>query len=115
MLNNVAIGAAYARHSYNNVRSHVLTSCFLQSACMTGVSVLCSQSVGRVVIFDFDVHHGNGTEAIVRSVAPSLETMSIPFSGGKLTIDLPSYQPWLNKHVRAPVSLEGLRVGPPQL
>ncbi|CAD7927395.1 unnamed protein product [Amoebophrya sp. A25] len=44
LLNNVAIGAAYAR------------------ACWR-------QQIKKVAIVDFDVHHGNGTEAIVRNVS----------------------------------------------
>jgi hypothetical protein len=40
LLNNVAIGAAYAKCNYRS-------------------------SINRVAVIDFDVHHGNGTEAIV--------------------------------------------------
>jgi len=43
LLNNVAVGAAYARCVYRHV-------------------------IHRVAIVDFDVHHGNGTEAVVRHV-----------------------------------------------
>lgn len=43
LLNNVAVGAAYACCIYRNV-------------------------VQRVAIIDFDVHHGNGTEAIVKNI-----------------------------------------------
>ena len=50
LFNNVAIGAAYARHVYR------------------------SSGVRRVAILDFDVHHGNGTEAIVRALQPSVES-----------------------------------------
>eukprot|EP00392_Amoebophrya_sp_AT5.2_P002619 g2624.t1 len=46
LLNNIAIGAAYARCVYRT-------------------------DIKRVAIIDFDVHHGNGTEAIVRNVTPA--------------------------------------------
>ena len=41
LFNNVAVAAAYARHMYRH------------------------KGVQRVAILDFDVHHGNGTEALV--------------------------------------------------
>ncbi|EED93251.1 histone deacetylase 1 HDAC Hda1p [Thalassiosira pseudonana CCMP1335] len=46
LLNNVAIGAAYARSMYRN------------------------DGIKKVAIIDFDVHHGNGTEDIVRQITP---------------------------------------------
>ena len=52
LLNNVAIAAAYARCCHRN-------------------------AVQRVAIIDFDVHHGNGTEAIVEAAVPS--TVKLPF------------------------------------
>ncbi|CAM9682331.1 unnamed protein product, partial [Ectocarpus sp. 6 AP-2014] len=62
LLNNVAIGAAYARCVHRH----------------TGVE--------RVAIVDFDVHHGNGTEAIVKALVPKVEEASIktPFCQGLL-------------------------------
>ena len=71
LLNNVAIGAAYAR-------------CVHRS------------TVKKVAIIDFDVHHGNGTEALIRNVEPSIheEPFSTPFSHGSVTT--PMYKPWLN-------------------
>lgn len=71
LLNNVAIGAAYARNRYS------------------GSSVETAR-VQRVAIVDFDVHHGNGTEAIVRNVVPQVfeQNMTFPFNvaTGKATI-----------------------------
>eukprot|EP00536_Pseudo-nitzschia_multiseries_P008862 jgi/Psemu1/257624/estExt_Genewise1Plus.C_2340034 len=46
-LNNVAIGAAYARSMYRN------------------------EGIQKIAIVDFDVHHGNGTEEIVRQLVPT--------------------------------------------
>lgn len=44
LLNNVAIGAAYARYNFQR------------------------NGINRIAIVDFDVHHGNGTEQIIRSL-----------------------------------------------
>ncbi|UKK01194.2 hypothetical protein MACK_002007 [Theileria orientalis] len=46
LVNNVAIGAAYAKYSYAN------------------------KGIRRIAIVDFDVHHGNGTEQVVRNIGP---------------------------------------------
>ncbi|CAN0478895.1 unnamed protein product, partial [Ectocarpus sp. 12 AP-2014] len=72
LLNNVAIGAAYARCVHRH----------------TGVE--------RVAIVDFDVHHGNGTEHIVKALVPKVEEASIktPFCQGLL--QQVTYKPWLN-------------------
>jgi len=39
--------------------------CYLSNLAIAAVAA-CERGVGRVAIWDFDVHHGNGTEAIVR-------------------------------------------------
>ena len=41
IVNNVAIGAAYKKYKYKN-------------------------EIKRIAIFDFDVHHGNGTKEIIQ-------------------------------------------------
>ncbi|KAK2196139.1 bifunctional Ureohydrolase domain superfamily/Histone deacetylase domain superfamily/Histone deacetylase domain/Ankyrin repeat-containing domain superfamily [Babesia duncani] len=46
LINNVAIGAAYAKYTY------------------------APRGIRRVAIIDFDVHHGNGTEQIIRNIGP---------------------------------------------
>jgi acetoin utilization deacetylase AcuC-like enzyme/ankyrin repeat protein len=73
LLNNVAIGAAYARCMYRN------------------------EGIRKVAIIDFDVHHGNGTEEIIRNLIPSIEKTAIrtPFALGELSIS--SYRPWLDE------------------
>ena len=73
LLNNVAIGAAYARSMYRN------------------------EGIRKVAIVDFDVHHGNGTEEIVRQLVPTTEKASIrtPFAYGE--INSISYRPWLDE------------------
>lgn len=73
MLNNVAIGAAYARSMYRN------------------------DGIKKVAIIDFDVHHGNGTEAVVRNLVPSIDkaTIRLPFAVGQM--ETPQYRPWLDE------------------
>ncbi|KFM25821.1 Type-2 histone deacetylase 2 [Auxenochlorella protothecoides] len=52
------------------------------------------RGVARVALLDFDVHHGNGTEACVVRAAPSLQRVpfSTPYSEGTF----PVYKPWLD-------------------
>lgn len=69
LLNNVSVGAAYAMTQYR-------------------------RQVKRVVIVDFDVHHGNGTEATVRNLRPSVENMSVDDLGIFGSIYVPNYKPW---------------------
>jgi acetoin utilization deacetylase AcuC-like enzyme len=73
LLNNVCIGAAYARTMYRN------------------------EGIQKVAIIDFDVHHGNGTEEIVRQLIPGIEkgTIRTPFAYGE--ISSPTYHPWLDE------------------
>lgn len=74
LLNNVAIGAAYARSLYRN------------------------DGIKKVAIIDFDVHHGNGTEEIVRQLVPNTEQAKIqlPFASG--SFETSTYRPWLDEN-----------------
>lgn len=78
LLNNVAVGAAYARCVYRHI-------------------------IRRVAIVDFDVHHGNGTEAIVRRVkwkqhsSPITREFLVRGVRGKIVAETPaSCRPWLD-------------------
>uniref|UniRef100_M4BW86 Histone deacetylase domain-containing protein n=1 Tax=Hyaloperonospora arabidopsidis (strain Emoy2) TaxID=559515 RepID=M4BW86_HYAAE len=70
LFNNVAVGAAYAR-------AH-----------------LKHRGINKVAILDFDVHHGNGTEEIVRQLVPSTKelTFETPYGVGKQIVH--QYKPW---------------------
>lgn len=72
LLNNVAIGAAYAM----SVHRHV---------------------IGKVAIIDIDIHHGNGTEAIVRGLR-NPKTIEIPINVTGLSgnLQMHSFHPWLD-------------------
>ena len=73
LLNNVCIGAAYARTMYRN------------------------SGIRKIAIIDFDVHHGNGTEAIIRNLVPTIEkaTIRTPFAVGEMSNS--TYRPWLDE------------------
>jgi acetoin utilization deacetylase AcuC-like enzyme/ankyrin repeat protein len=72
LLNNVAIGGAYAMGARRD------------------------RHVSRVCILDFDVHHGNGTQACVGGLAPSTvrHSFSHPFGAGEQSF--PVFRPWLD-------------------
>ena len=74
LLNNIAIGAAYAMSVYRHAGIH------------------------KVAILDFDVHHGNGTEACVANTTPSLDTFEFATPYGKGTQTFPIYKPWHDEH-----------------
>ena len=73
LLNNVAIGAAYARSMYRN------------------------EGIQKIAIIDFDVHHGNGTEEIIRQLVPTVEKCAVktPFAVGEFATS--TYRPWLDE------------------
>lgn len=68
LLNNVAIGAAYAMTSY--------ASGYDQPGAGTRFPV----QIDRVAIIDFDIHHGNGTEEILRNLVPHEQRYPLPSS-----------------------------------
>ena len=72
LLNNVAIGAAYAMAVHRG-------------------------TIARVAIVDFDVHHGQGTEACVEAVVPG--TVRLPFStaAAEGQLRVPTCKPWLGE------------------
>ena len=70
----MAVGAAYAVARYANTE----------------------HAVRRVVIFDFDVHHGNGTEAIVRNLQPTAVQVHGQLPVGRYEITQSSFKPWLD-------------------
>ncbi|CAN0028945.1 unnamed protein product, partial [Ectocarpus fasciculatus] len=71
LLNNAAIGAAYARCRYGR-----------------------SGELSRVAIVDIDIHHGNGTEEIVRCLRPMTTRLPLPPSWPPMTKTV--YKPWLD-------------------
>lgn len=98
ILNNVAIAAAYAMHHYGRPRFDYGSSLGIPSS-ETMVSGTNSPPpvIKRVAIFDFDVHHGNGTEECLRSLCPQehVELVNMPY--GRAAISTWSYRPWLDE------------------
>eukprot|EP00940_MAST-03C_sp_MAST-3C-sp2_P002748 g2748.t1 len=81
LFNNVAIGAAYARNRYGR------ESRFERNR---RIPVL-----RRIAIVDFDVHHGNGTEQIIREMRPHEYALPLPPSWPPMKRK--SCKPWLNE------------------
>eukprot|EP01034_Spumella_vulgaris_P022232 gene22231-28346_t len=72
ILNNISIGAAYAMNRYRD-------------------------SVKKVAIVDFDVHHGNGTEETVRWLTPSLEEVPVVNDLCFGNMFAPRFKPWFGE------------------
>ena len=72
LLNNVAIGGCYAMGARRD------------------------RNVQKICLLDFDVHHGNGTQACVGGLAPSTvrHSFSHPFGTGEQSF--PVFKPWLD-------------------
>ncbi|BDA44253.1 probable type-2 histone deacetylase 2 at C-terminar half [Coccomyxa sp. Obi] len=70
LFSNLAIGAAYAMTQHQDA------------------------GIRRVALLDFDVHHGNGTQACIGNTVPSLASYAFhtPLSKGSQTF--PQYKPW---------------------
>lgn len=71
-LNNISIGAAYAMNKYR-------------------------ETIKKVAIVDFDVHHGNGTEETVRWLKPGLDTEEYYNDSSFGTMYVPRYKPWFGE------------------
>lgn len=74
LLNNVAIGAAYAKYNFPSL-------------------------IDRIAIVDFDIHHGNGTEQIVRNLSKKRRNLQIDGIaahglGLQASISIPSRRIW---------------------
>ena len=55
-------------------------------------------TIRRVAIVDFDVHHGNGTEETIRWLQPGMDTVELPSRIGSMgLISTPRYKPWFNE------------------
>jgi acetoin utilization deacetylase AcuC-like enzyme len=76
LLNTAAVAASYARYTYGRNFEGI------------GEGL-------RIAIVDIDVHHGNGTEAIVRNLQPHSEPLPLPSSWAPQFVE--SYKPWLDE------------------
>lgn len=90
LINNVCIGASYAMNNYSGPYYTASVPRSLESN-----SLLDSRkrvSVQRVAIVDFDIHHGNGTEEVIRNLIPHKQNYPLPPSWAP--VQFSSYKPW---------------------
>ena len=52
--------------------------------------------IWRVALLDFDVHHGNGTQACVGNTVPSLASYSFQTPLSKGSQVFPRFKPWVD-------------------
>ncbi|KAF4041490.1 Histone deacetylase domain [Phytophthora infestans] len=90
LINNVCIGASYAMSNYYTpYYTHPAVS---NMASETLVATRKRVNVQRVAIVDFDIHHGNGTEEVIRNLIPHKQNYPLPPSWAP--VQFSSYKPW---------------------
>ena len=62
----------------------------------SGVSAGGGAGIRRVALLDFDVHHGNGTQACVGNTVPSLASYAFQTPLSKGSQVFPRYKPWVD-------------------
>lgn len=55
-------------------------------------------TVKKIVIVDFDVHHGNGTEETVKWLKPGVTKENVSSELVSMTLQAPRYKPWFSEH-----------------
>ncbi len=70
--------------------------CLICNVAVAAAYALASRrrEVERVAIVDFDVHHGNGTEACVRAVVPGKVSSAVASPFGQGVQSFPVWKPW---------------------
>jgi len=71
--------------------------CLLSNATIGAAFALSTQRtlVQRVALIDFDVHHGNGSEACFKNLRPTEHKEVFQTSLGSLSLSRVDYKPWL--------------------
>ena len=64
--------------------------------------------IQKVAIVDIDIHHGNGTEEIVRNLWPRKKTLPLPPSHAPISYE--TYKPWLDETDKDNVFLASLHL-----
>ena len=83
LLNTVAVAAAYARYQYG------------RQAFSNNVNQNEEVRAPKIAIVDIDIHHGNGTEEIIRNLKP--RTVFLPTPSSWAPVSIQQYKPWLNE------------------
>lgn len=69
--------------------------CLLNNAAIAAAHAAAAHQVRRVVVFDFDVHHGNGTQACIEALVPQEIEHSVQLpGGGSLSHKRVLWKPW---------------------
>jgi acetoin utilization deacetylase AcuC-like enzyme len=69
--------------------------CFFNNIAIAAKHAMEQYGLERVAIVDFDVHHGNGTEEVIRNLTPRKTFLPLPSSWAPISAT--SYKPWLNE------------------
>ena len=96
ILNIVAVAAAYARYKYGNL-VQTMPSLYAPSnkpSNTTNINTATGTKYPKIAIVDIDIHHGNGTEEIVRNLAPREVFLPLPSSWAP--VSRRKYKPWWN-------------------
>ncbi|KAG2514100.1 hypothetical protein BBO99_00006940 [Phytophthora kernoviae] len=90
LLNNVCIGASYAMSNY--CAPYYTPSAPGSSNSGSLLEPRKRVGIKRVAIVDFDIHHGNGTEEVIRNLIPHKQNYPLPPSWAP--VQFSSYKPW---------------------
>jgi acetoin utilization deacetylase AcuC-like enzyme len=101
LLNTVGVAAAYAMYRYGRQQRDKATLSAL-TAGLAGAGAGAGGAGGgeatrapRICIIDIDVHHGNGTEEIIRNTVPNETFLPLPSSWAPVSRF--SHKPWLTE------------------
>ena len=99
VLSTAAIGAAHALHAMRDTVRLTRARARARARARTRARTpaLTPNQVKRVAIVDFDVHHGNGTEACVRNLRPTEVREEWPCGAGTISLQSSSFKPWLSE------------------
>mmetsp|Transcript_6418 Transcript_6418/g.9616 ORF Transcript_6418/g.9616 Transcript_6418/m.9616 type:complete len:622 (+) Transcript_6418:49-1914(+) len=92
LLNVVAVAAAYARQHYGRM---AMTNAALSNSAGSSYPTRFPFHPPKIAIVDIDIHHGNGTEEIVRGLKP--HTVFLPLPSSWAPVGRTNYRPWLNE------------------
>ena len=83
LLNTVAVAAGYARYQYG------------RQAFSNSINQSKEIRAPKIAIVDIDIHHGNGTEEIIRNLKP--RTVFLPTPSSWAPVSMQQYKPWFNE------------------
>jgi len=93
LLNTVGVAAAYALYSQGK---QAMKNAFIQALRSGDSGDNIEPRVPKIAIVDIDVHHGNGTEQIVKNIVAGTENLPLPSSWAPVTRR--THKPWLSEN-----------------